>query len=178
MAEKTTVARPYAQAAFELAREHDALAAWSAMLATCAAVAGDPSVRTLLANPRVSRTASAALFVEICGAALDAHGRNFVNVLSDNRRLGLLPEIVAHYERLRADHERTVEARVAAAFELNAAQQEKLAAALKIHLGREVRLVCEVDKSLLGGAVIHAGDLVIDGSALGKLGRLASQMEG
>jgi len=178
MAEKSTVARPYAQAAFELAREQEAFADWSQLLATCAAVASDASMSTLLANPQVPRETTAEIFAEICADALGALGRNFVHVLGDNRRLDLLPEIAVQYEILRAEAERTIEAQVVAAFELDAAQQQMLAAALKSHLGREVKLVCKVDKSLLGGAVVHAGDLVIDGSALGKLGRLAGQIQG
>ncbi|HEY5719135.1 MAG TPA: F0F1 ATP synthase subunit delta [Gammaproteobacteria bacterium] len=178
MAEKSTVARPYAQAAFELAAEQKALAAWSEMLAACLAVANDPAMRGLLGNPRVPRDAVGEIFLAACGDSLDQHGSNFVKVLLENRRLGLLPEIAEQYAALRAEAEKTVEARVAAAFELSQAQQAKLTAALKNYLGREVKLVCEVDKTLLGGAVIQAGDKVIDGSALGRLARLAGQMEG
>jgi len=178
MAEKSTVARPYAQAVFELAREQDALAAWSDMLSAAVVVGTDATMQQLLVSAQVTRQAVADLFVEVCGDALDDTGRNFVRVLADNRRLDLLPEIAEQYAALRADAERTVDARVVTAFELSDQQQEKLASALKKHLGRDVRLECEIDKTLLGGAVIHAGDLVIDGSALGRLDRLAGQLEG
>ena len=178
MAEKSTVSRPYAQAVFELAQEQDALAAWSDMLSAAVVVSADPAMQQLLSSSQVTRQAVSDLFVEACGDALDDTGCNFVRVLADNRRLDLLPEVAEQYAALRAEAERTVDARVATAFELSEQQQEKLAAALKNHLGRDVRLECEIDKTLIGGAVIHAGDLVIDGSALGRLGRLAGQLEG
>ena len=178
MAERSTVARPYAQAVFELAQEQGALAAWGDMLAATAVVSDAPEMQELLGSPGITRRALADLFGEVCGDALDAQGRSFVGVLADNRRLELLPEISRQFAELRAEAERTVEAVVESAFELSEAQQAKLAAALTRHLGREVRLTCKVDKTLLGGAVIHAGDMVIDGSALGRLGRLAGQLEG
>lgn len=178
MAELSTVARPYAQAVFEIAQEQGNLAAWSDMLAAAATVSDDPAMQQVLASPGITREQVADLFVEVCGDALDDGGRNFVRVLADNHRLGLLGEVAAQYATLRAEAERTIEATVASAFELSEAQQQKLAGALKERLGREVRLTCEIDKTLIGGAVIHAGDLVIDGSALGRLGRLAGQLEG
>ncbi len=178
MAELSTVARPYAQAVFETAQEQGNLAAWSEMLAAAAVVSDDPAMQQVLASPGITRAQVADLFVEVCGDALDDAGRNFVRVLADNHRLGLLGEIAAQYAALRAEAERTIDATVASAFELSEAQQQKLAGALKERLGRDVRLTCEIDKTLIGGAVIHAGDLVIDGSALGRLGRLAGQLEG
>ena len=178
MAEKSTIARPYAQAVFELAEEQSALAAWSDMLSAAATVGADETMQQLLASAQVTRQALADLFVDACGDALDDHGRSFIRVLADNHRLDLVAEIAEQYTALRAEAEKTVDARVATAFELSESQQEKLAAALSKHLGRDVRLECEIDKTLIGGAVIHAGDLVIDGSALGRLGRLAGQLEG
>ncbi|MDX1594018.1 MAG: F0F1 ATP synthase subunit delta [Gammaproteobacteria bacterium] len=178
MAELSTVARPYAQAVFELAEAQGNLAAWSDMLAAATMVAADEAARRLLSSPGVSREQVADLFIEVCGDALDENGRNLIRVLAENRRLTLLEEIGAQYATLRAEAEKTVEAQVISAFELSEAQQEKLADALKRHLGRDVRLTCEIDKTLIGGAVIHAGDLVIDGSAQGRLNRLAGQLEG
>ncbi len=178
MAELSTVARPYAQAVFELAQEQDSLASWSTMLEAAAAVSADVDVRQILASPGVSSGQVADLFIDVCGDALDDAGRNLVRVLAGNRRLGLLGEVAAQYAALRAEAERTIDAQVISAFELSEGQQTKLAGALKKHLGRDVRLTCEIDKTLIGGAVIHAGDLVIDGSALGRLGRLAGQLEG
>lgn len=178
MAEKSTVARPYAQAVFELAQEQGALAPWGEMLAAAAQVGADPTMRRLLASPQVTRQQVADLFVEVCGDALDAPGRNLVRVLADNHRLDLLPEIGQQFAALRATAERTIDARCASAFELSEQQQASLAAALTKHLGRDVRLECAIDKTLIGGAVIHAGDLVIDGSASGRLSRLAGQLEG
>jgi len=137
-----------------------------------------PDMRTLVGNPRVPRESVAEIFLEACGDALDEEGRNFIRILVDNRRLGFMAEIAEQFAKLRAEAEKTVEACVIAAFALSEVQQDKLAQALKKYLGLDVRVVCEVDETLLGGAVIHAGDLVIDGSALGKLGRLAGQLEG
>ena len=178
MAEKSTIARPYAQAAFALAKESDALATWSETLALMAAVVVDADIRGLLANPRVATTQLADLLIGIAGDQIDDARGNLLRLLAENRRLSVLPEIAAQFEALKSDEERSVRAHVASAYALTADQQAKLAAALTKFLGRDVQLDCEVDKSLLGGAVIHAGDQVIDGSALGKLGRLAAQMEG
>jgi F-type H+-transporting ATPase subunit delta len=178
MAELSTVARPYAQAVFEIAHEQGNLASWGDMLAAAALVSDDAEMQQVLASPGITREQVADLFVTVCADALDEGGRNFVRVLADNHRVGLLGEIAEQYATLRAEAERTIEATVSTAFELSEAQQQKLAAALKERLGRDVRLTCEIDKTLLGGAVIHAGDLVIDGSALGRLGRLAGQLEG
>jgi F-type H+-transporting ATPase subunit delta len=178
MAEISTVARPYAQAVFELAQEQGALAAWSDMLSAATVVGTDATMRQLLSSAGVTRQQVADLFVEACGDAIDDNGRSFIRVLADNRRLDLVAEIAAQYTALRAEAEKTIDARVATAFELSEQQQQKLAEALSRHLGREVRLECEIDKTLIGGAVIHAGDLVIDGSALGRLDRLAGQLEG
>jgi len=178
MAEKSTVARPYAQAVFELAQEQGALAPWSDLLAVAAAIEADPTMRRLLASPQVTRQQVADLFVEACGDALDDQAGNFVRVLADNHRLDLLPEIASQYGVLRAEAERTIDASCVSAFALSEPQQAALTAALKKHFGREVRLACQIDKTLIGGAVIHAGDLVIDGSASGRLSRLAGQLEG
>lgn len=172
MAEKTTIARPYAQAVFELAQERKELPRWSEMLHLAAAVVSDERVGALVGDPRVSKAQLAALIVDVGGERFTQEARHFVQLLAENGRLSVLPEIAAHYEDYRADAERTVEAQVISAFAIDEAQQKQVAAALKKRLGREVTVSCEVDESLLGGAIIRAGDLVIDGSVLGQLAKL------
>lgn len=176
MAEKATIARPYARAAFEFAQKQGALAQWSESLAAAAAVAGDPSVKRLLNHPRVSSQQLVDLIAEVAGSRLDDSARNFIATLAQNRRLGLLPQIASMYEGLRAEVEGVADVNVTSAVPLDAAQQQRLVAALKTRLKREVRLHCAVDAALVGGAVVQYGDLVIDGSVRERLGRLASSI--
>lgn len=173
MAEKITVARPYAKAAFEYAREHNRFAEWSQWLGSAATIVADERVATLLGNPRVTPEQLVGFVAEIVGPSLDEHGRNFLNTLAQNRRLDLLPEISAAYETLRAEIENTADVQVISAVALTDAQRDRLASALRKRLKREVRLHCEVDASLLGGAIVRSGDMVIDGSLKAGLERLA-----
>ncbi len=176
MAERSTVARPYAKALFELALEQKKLDVWSEALGIAAAVVRDERVRKLLTSPHVMPDQLADLVIDIAGGNLDAEGRNFFRVLAANRRLGFLPEIAAIYEKLKAEEENTVDVTVTSAVALDAALQRKFAAALSARLRRNVRLQCEVDSTLLGGAVLRADDLVIDGSLRGRLERLGAEL--
>jgi F-type H+-transporting ATPase subunit delta len=176
MAERTTIARPYAVAAFGVAQEKKVLKQWSEMLMLAAHVAAHPDVGRLLGNPRVTRADLAVMICDIAGERFTTEMRNFVAVLADNRRLSCLPEIAALFEALRAEAERTVEAKVISAYPLDDGAKQRLIGSLAKKLGRSVSLVCEVDPSLIGGAIIRAGDLVIDGSARGQVDRLASVM--
>jgi F-type H+-transporting ATPase subunit delta len=176
MAEKSTVARPYALAAFELAREKDELAKWSEMLQFAALVASDDTMQQYIGNPHVSRDMLDKLFLGICAEHLSDMGANFIKVLIENRRLDVLPEIAVLYEQHRAEAERTIEAEVISAFPLSEAQQNLLADKLKQRLGRSVNLVAKVDNNLLGGAIVRAGDLVIDGSVNGQIDKLAQSL--
>jgi F-type H+-transporting ATPase subunit delta len=176
VAEKLTAARPYAEAAFGLARSRGELAPWSGMLRLAAAIAADERVARLAGDPKVTRERLTALFLEIAGDRLTLEARNFIRLLIDNRRLLLLSEIAAIFEQLRDEAEGTIEAEVVSAFPLSAEQSARIAAALKRRLAREVKLASRVDKDIVGGVVIRAGDLVIDGSARGRLERLAAQM--
>ncbi len=173
MAEKQTAARPYAEAAFQFARERNALTAWSDMLDLIKAVAIDEHMARLAADPRTDQARFLELFLGICAKHVDAEAANFVRLVVENRRLGVLPEIVAQFEKLRAEAESRVEASVLSAFALDADQLKVLEQALKRKLGRDVRLRAQVDKSLVGGVVIRAGDLVIDGSVKGRLQEMA-----
>lgn len=174
MAELSTVARPYAQAAFDLAQEKGNLKEWSEMLRYAAVVAADDNMQALLDNPAVGGERVEELFLDICGDRLDELAQNFIRLLARNRRLALLPEIASQFEVMRAEAEGSVEAEVTSAFALTDAQKQELAAGLKKRFGREVNLVTHVDESLLGGAVVRVGDTVIDGSAAEQLNRLAN----
>jgi len=176
MAEKATIARPYAKAAFESARQHHALERWSKVLATASSVVQDERVAGLLSSPRVTPEQLSGLIADIVGGDLDEQTRNFLATLAGNRRLVLLPEIASMYEGLRAEAENTADVQVISAVELSEAQQQRLAQALKKRLKREVRLHVAVDASLIGGAIVRAGDFVIDGSLKARLDRLAVEM--
>jgi F-type H+-transporting ATPase subunit delta len=175
MAEKATIARPYAKAAFESARQHNALERWSTVLATASSVVQDERVARLLSSPRVKPEDLSGLIGDIAGDS-DEQTRNFLATLASNRRLALLPEIASMYEALRADAENTADVQVISAVSLSEVQQQRLATALKKRLQRDVRLHCEVDASLIGGAIVRAGDFVIDGSLKARLDRLAGEM--
>src|SRR6187455_264186 len=176
MAERTTTARPYAKAIFALARQGNTLAATSTSLMRAAEVVADPRVHALLGSPHVTAAQLAEFVIGIVGAGLDEYGRNFVTLLAQNRRLGFLPEIAALFEQMKAEVENAVDVEVIAATQLTPDQETRYAAALQKKLGRQVRLHTRLDDSLLGGAVLKAGDLVIDGSLKGRLERLAIEL--
>ena len=176
MAERATIARPYAKAAFAYARDANALAQWSEGLKTAARIVADPRVAPLTKSPAWSAADLVSLIIDVAEPKLDAGMQNFVRVLAENHRLLLLPEIVAHYEVLRSAVENTVDVEVVSAVPLDAAQADKLRAALSTRLKRKVRMQTSVDSTLLGGAVVRAGDLVIDGSLKGRLQRLATEL--
>ncbi|MFP5505435.1 MAG: F0F1 ATP synthase subunit delta [Gammaproteobacteria bacterium] len=176
MAEFTTIARPYAQAVFKLAQSQQALPAWSDMLGLAAHVAADPGMRKLLDNPRVTPAQLADLFVDICGDRLNDAGRNMIRLLAERRRLVVLPEIFGLFEQLKNDAEGAIKAQLITAFPATDAQKQTIAAALKQRFGRDVQLEYITDPTLMGGAVVRAGDLVIDGSVRGKLARLGTAL--
>lgn len=182
MAEKVTIARPYARAAFEYAREHQAFARWSELLATASAVVRDERAARLLSSPKVTPADLIELIAGVVGSVpgkgLDENGRNFISTLAQNRRLALLPEIAALYEILRAEVENVADVQITSAIALSDGQKQRLATALQKRFKREVRLQCDVDTALLGGAVVRSGDIVIDGSLKSGLARLASQIAG
>ncbi|MEX0431482.1 F0F1 ATP synthase subunit delta [Spiribacter insolitus] len=176
MAQETTVARPYAEAAFDLAREADALAAWADGLAIAATVVADERVDAVLGNPRVDDERKAGLILEVCGDALDLQQRNFLRLLVNRDRITLLPEIRQQFDLLRADHEKTLRAELITAQPVDDAVRDRLARALSERLERDVSLEIRLDESLIGGAVVRAGDLVIDGSVRGRLARLTGAL--
>jgi len=176
MAEKITIARPYAKAAFEQAQGQKAFERWSTVLGTASQVVGDERVAKLLTSPRVSPDQLVDFIADIAGGSLDEQGRNFLRTLADNRRLGVLPEIAKMYEELRAEVENVADVQITSAVPLDEAQKQKLAAALRKRLKREVRLHCDIDATLIGGAIARSGDLVIDGSLKARLERLVSDV--
>lgn len=169
MSELTTAARPYAKAVFEMAQEVGKLSEWSAQLAAMSAVVTAEGSSALLSHPRMTKEQKADILAEIAGDAIDDSGRNLLKVLAENDRFALLPEMSAIFEQLKAEAEGAVEAEVVSAQELTDDQQQTLAAALQKRLGREVKLTTRVDSALMGGAIIRAGDLVIDGSIQSRL---------
>lgn len=178
MAEKTTIARPYAQAVFQLAQARNELPRWSDMLQLTAMVAADERVAALLGNPRLDKAELTKLFLDVCGDKLSAEGRNLIRLLVENGRMDVVTEIAGLYETYRAEAERIVEAQVISAVPVDEAQKQQIIASLKKRLGREVTLSCETDAGLLGGAIIRAGDLVIDGSVTGQLAKLEVALAG
>jgi len=178
MSQALTLARPYARAAFSIARDAGALPAWSDALAFAARVAADPAVAALLGNPGLLQADAVALLAPGAGqeGGADAMFGNFLGLLFENRRLSLLPEIAGMFDELRFEAERVVKAKVTSAVALPAAELDTIKAALEKRFGRAVEVEAAVDESLIGGAVIDAGDVVIDGSLKGKLGRLQAAL--
>lgn len=173
MAELVTVARPYAKAAFKFAGESKTMAEWSAMLGFSAAVMSDKAMALALDNPRLTADKKAEVFIGVCGDKLNAAGKQFIHQLAQNKRLKILPQVSVLFESLLAEQQRKQDVEVSSAYELSAAEKETLKKALAKKLGKEISLQSKVDKALIGGVVIRAGDLVIDSSVRGKLQQLS-----
>ena len=177
MAELATLARPYANAAFDVAKSDGELDRWSRMLALLGAAAGEEAVQVLLASPEVEEVQKAYKLAEICGPELNDRGKRFVQVLAGNKRLTLLPEIQEQFEALRAEEQATLDVTVTSAYPLSEQELDRLKNALSRRFERDVSMVSDVDASLIGGAIIRAGDTVIDGSLRGKLDKLAETIQ-
>jgi F-type H+-transporting ATPase subunit delta len=178
MAEPSTIARPYAEAAFRLADEAGALGKWAEMLGALALVAADARVRAALADPNLSDAQAAGLLISILSGKLSGDAENLLRVLAENGRLGLLPEIRVQFEALKNEREGVLEAQVDSAFELSAAQVADLVQRLEKKTGRKVKAKVQVDKDLIAGVRITLGDKVIDGSARAQLGALETALKG
>ncbi len=185
MADNNTIARPYAEAAFEVASEGGNLAGWSIALETAGAVLADGQVTGFLANPALTGGQRLQFLMELLASANsenavlaggDARGTNFLKLLLEYGRVAVLPEIAEHFETLKANVENTVDVVVTSAAALSDDQRQAIAKALTARLGREVRLQTEIDESLIGGAVIRAGDIVIDGSLRARLDGLTNAL--
>ena len=193
MSAQNNIARPYAQAVFELAQEQNNLAQWDAQLQLLAAVASDHAVLGLTRNPRVSAAQLAEVILAIGAAEAAKAGlkevgqftlnagndgiKNLVKLLAHNGRIGALGDIARAFTALRSDAEKTVSATMATAVPIDKKQQQQFKAALQTKLGRKVNLAFEVDETLIGGAVIRAGDLVVDGSVRAQLEQLGATLE-
>lgn len=171
MSNAISLARPYARAAFELGQANAALGEWARKLAFAAEVAADPRVTTLFGDPRLTGPDLIALVLPPDEAG-DSPFASFVQVLADNGRLPVLPEIGALFEELKQEAERTLTVNVRSAAPIDASEADKLKDALKRRFGRDIELRQSIDSSMLGGAIIDAGDVVIDGSVRGGLARL------
>ncbi len=177
MAELTTLARPYARAAFEVAQTGGELQPWLEALSSAAAVTGDAKVKALLSAPGLTAKQKSAAIVEVLGKISTPKFGNFLVSLAENKRLLLLPFIRDLFVAMKAQHEKAVEVAVSTAYPISDELIKKLTAVLTKNLEREVKLSSTVDESLLGGVVIHAGDTVIDGSVKGRLAKLADAMK-
>ena len=177
MAEPSTIARPYAEAAFRLADAQGKLADWAAAIANLSAVAADERVRAAIGDPNIPAAKVAGLIIAILSGKLSGETENFVRVLAENGRLDVLAEIRSQYEVLKNEREGVVEAEVYTAFEMDQAQVADLVSRLEKKTGRKVRARVSVDKSLIGGVKIVIGDKVIDGSARAQLGALENALK-
>ena len=176
MAELATIARPYAEAAFELAREKTALPAWSRMLDLIASVATDARMRTALASPKLDDAEKESLFLSVTGEGLDDDARSFVRVLIASDRIALAREIRELFEVRRNEAEGVARATIESALPMSEVEQAGLTAALERRFGRKVEATVKVNAELIGGARITVGDTVIDDSVLGKLTAMKNQL--
>ncbi|MFZ5561598.1 MAG: F0F1 ATP synthase subunit delta [Pseudomonadota bacterium] len=177
MAELTTVARPYAKAGFQYARDNGKLADWSAQLALAAAVASDEAFAHYLSRPTLTSEQQADAFLRATGDKLGGDVRNFVTEIVHNKRVDALPAIAELFEAFRAELEQSAKVAVTSAFELTEAQRQSLSSKLSQKLGRKIAIdEVTVDRALIGGVVVRSGDLVIDASVRGKLNKLAATL--
>lgn len=176
MSELTTIARPYAKAAFEFAVESKAIDSWLHQLTFAAEVAKDESIKGYLSSGASAEQAQ-TLFLNVCGEQVNSEGQNFIKVMAKNERLLVLPQVLEQFIALKADFDQEISVDVTSAVEVTAEQKTTLSAALEKRLARKVKLNCFVDVSIVSGLVITAGDMVIDGSIKGKLNRLATTLQ-
>jgi F-type H+-transporting ATPase subunit delta len=177
MAELATLARPYAEAAFALARESGALPRWADTIGLLAAVASDAKVSAAVDNPKLSAEQKRSLFATVMGDKLDVMTTSFVNVLLDADRVKLLPQINEHFQALKRDNDNVARATIVSAFPLTQQQRDELKGALAKRYSRQIETVEEVDASLLGGAKIIVGDQVIDRTVIGQLNKMSRQIK-
>lgn len=171
--ERSTLARPYAEAVAKLAGAGNAWAAWSERLALLALVAADEQIQSLASNPAIPTERLTEVVLAVCEGKLGAEGDNLVGLLAENKRMNLLPEIVQLFEAMKAAQEGVLEAHVTTAFELTDAQMAGLVAKLEAKLGRKISASQSLDADLIGGVVIQVGDEVLDASVRGGLANLA-----
>ena len=185
MADNNTIARPYAEAAFEVANDAGDLSGWSVALETAGAFLADGQVAKFLGNPELGDDQRLEFLRDLFKAAgrdgallagKNDKGSNFLRLLLEYGRVGVLPEIAEHFDALKADAENTVDVIITSAAPMSAAQQKAVVEALKARLGRDINLETQIDETLIGGAVIRAGDVVIDGSLRSRLSGLSNAL--
>ena len=176
MSEFVTVARPYAKAAFDFAVEHNSVERWQDMLAFAAEVTKNDQMAELLSGALAPETLSEA-FIAICGEQLDENGQNLIKVMAENNRLKVLPDVLEQFIHLRAASEAIAEVEVISANQLSDEQLARIVSAMEKRLSRKVKMNCTIDKSVMAGIMIRAGDMVIDGSVRGRLERLADVLQ-
>ncbi len=174
----SNMARPYALAAFEYARDKQQLLPWKRFLETAALVANDAAVTELLANPQRPANMLFDLFNEVLATSMDAAQKNLLHLIAQNKRFVVLPEISALFNAYYAAYEKTSSVRLVTAVAISDDYKQKISTALAKRIQREISLNCEVDPAIVGGAIIHIGDNVIDGSIRGKLSRLLQNLTG
>jgi len=176
MAELRTLARPYAKAAFQAASETSSVQLWADQLTLLGSISAEAKVADAISSSTIDAAAQVSTLTNLAGDDLGVAVNNFLHVLASNKRLLLLPSIAELFAELKADLERSVEVNISTAFALDSAVETKLTEALKNKLQRDIRVNTNVDKSLLGGVVVRAGDIVIDGSIKGRIAKLAEAM--
>jgi F-type H+-transporting ATPase subunit delta len=176
MSSLITLARPYAKAAFELAQSDQALAAWDDMLGLAAAMVAEESMAALIENPNVGKAQVVGIITDAAGDAFNDRFRGFLDVLASNDRLPLLPQVAGLYRELREEAENRLRVRVVSAVPLDDEQSGRLKEALASRFECEIELDNEIDARVIGGAVVYAGDQVIDGSLVGRLSKLSTSL--
>ena len=173
MAELSTLARPYARAVFESAAADGSLQVWAESLELLASLSNETKIAALIQDPGLTAGQKAETLTQVCGDALSEKGANFVGLLAENHRLAQLPQIQEQFHLLKTEREKVVDVELVSAGDIDTAQQEKLTQVLAARLEREVNITVSVDSDLIGGVVVRAGDMIIDGSIRGRLNKLA-----
>lgn len=176
MAELSTLARPYAEAAFKRAKQTNSAKVWSEALLFLSALVQDHDLSAIISNPRVAKEKIAQLLLDICQDQIDDEAKNLLKMLIENGKLRLLPKISELFEQYKAENEGYVNVDLYSAYSLTKAEQSKYVSMLEKQLNKKVNAVVSVDKSLIGGILAKAGDKVIDGSIRGQLHQLAKRL--
>ena len=176
MSTVTTLARPYAKAAFELAEADNATGRWNDMLDLASTLVSEQTIAKLLQSPDVTSSQLVKVLSDIAGEAFDDRFRDYLSVLSENKRFPLMPEIAALYQKLREEADKLLRVKVVSAFALDDDQASRLKAALARRFDREILLESKVDSSVIGGAVVYADGQVIDGSLKDRLTKLSNSL--
>ncbi len=176
MSNVTTLARPYAKAAFDLADADNATGSWNDMLALASSLVSEESIAVLLQSPEVSGKQLVEVFSDIAAESFDDRFRDYLSVLAENKRFPLIPEIATLYQKLREEADKLLRVRVVSAFALDENQATRMKDALARRFEREILLESEVDSSIIGGAIVYAGGQVIDGSLKDRLTKLSNSL--